>query len=91
MSAFATILLQKSKIQRCRKSREKWIFRKLYRCNAAVAPMRRSVVNFARNNEVVPHIASYETHQRSWKIAFVTQKRLLQQYRPNPDINCIDG
>jgi hypothetical protein len=30
----------------------------------AVAPMRRSVVVFVRNNEV-PHIATYETHQRS--------------------------
>jgi hypothetical protein len=46
----------------------------------AVAPMRRSEVVFVRNNEV-PHIATYETHQRSWKISFVTQKRLLQQYR----------
>src|SRR4051812_14542381 len=42
--------------------------------------MRRSVVIFARNNEV-PHIATYERHQRSWKISFVTQKGLLQQYR----------
>jgi hypothetical protein len=30
---------------------------------------------------VVPHISARETHQRPWKISFVTLKRLLQQYR----------
>ena len=34
-----------------------------------------------QNNEV-PHIASYETHQRSQEISIVTPKRLLQQYLP---------
>ena len=51
----------------------------------SLAPMRRSVVSFVRNNEV-PHIATYKTHQRSQKFSFVTQKRLLQQYPPGADI-----
>jgi hypothetical protein len=38
-----------------------------------------------QNNEV-PHIASYETHQRSQEISIVTPKRLLQQYRHFPDM-----
>ena len=42
------------------------------------APMRRSMVLFVQINEV-PHIASYETHQRCQKISMVTPKRLLQQ------------
>jgi hypothetical protein len=46
--------------------------------------MCRSVVSFVRNNEV-PHIATYETHQRSEEISFITQKRLLQQYLPKAD------
>jgi hypothetical protein len=46
--------------------------------------MRRSVVGFVRNNEV-PHIVTYETHQQSWEISFITRKRLLQQYLPLPD------
>ena len=47
--------------------------------------MRGSVVSFVRNNEV-PHIATYETHQWSQEISFITQKRLLQQYPPGADI-----
>src|SRR5664279_2623506 len=47
--------------------------------------MRRSVVIFGQNNEV-PHIASYETHQRSQEISIVTPKRLLQQYRHRTDM-----
>jgi hypothetical protein len=38
------------------------------------------VVIFVQNNEV-PHIASYETHQRPQEISIVIPKRLLQQYR----------
>ena len=41
--------------------------------------MRRAVLVFVRNNEV-PHIATYETHQRVQEISFVTRKRLLQQF-----------
>src|SRR6266478_345381 len=50
-----------------------------------VAPIRWSVVVFVRNN-VVPHVATYETHQRFWKISLVTQKRLFQHYPPKADI-----
>jgi hypothetical protein len=42
------------------------------------------VVIFVQNNEV-PHIASYETHQRPQEISIVIPKRLLQQYLPFPD------
>jgi signal transduction histidine kinase len=54
------ILLQKSKIERCRKSRESGFLDALP-LQYPVAPMRRSVVIFVQNDEV-PHIASYETH-----------------------------
>ena len=43
------------------------------------------MVIFVQNNEV-PHIASYETHQRSQEISIVTPKRLLQQYLPKADM-----
>jgi hypothetical protein len=43
------------------------------------------VVIFVQNNEV-PHIASYETHQWSQEISIVTPKRLLQQYLPKAEI-----
>jgi hypothetical protein len=43
------------------------------------------VVIFVQNNEV-PHIASYETHQRPQEISIVIPKRLLQQYLPNPEV-----
>jgi hypothetical protein len=52
--------------------------------------MRRSVVVFVRNNEV-PHIATYETHQRSLKFSFFTRKRLLQQYLPVTDMTAPSG
>jgi hypothetical protein len=52
----------------------------------SIATITRSVDanvrgHFVQNNEV-PHIASYETHQRSQEISIVTLKRLLQQYPP---------
>ena len=43
------------------------------------------MVIFVQNNEV-PHIASYETHQRSQEIAIVTPKKLLQQCLPKADM-----
>jgi hypothetical protein len=43
------------------------------------------LVIFVKSNEV-PHIASYETHQRPQEISIVTPKRLLQQYLPIGDI-----
>jgi hypothetical protein len=45
-----------------------------------VAPKRRSVVIFVRNDED-PHITAYKSHQQPLEISFVTPKRLLQQYR----------
>ncbi len=64
---YGSILLQESKIERCRKSRESG-FLDISTAAIPVAPMRRSVVIFVQNNEV-PHIASYETHQRSEEIS----------------------
>jgi hypothetical protein len=78
---FVPILLQKSKIERYQKSRESGFLD----ASTAASPIRRFVVVFVRNNEV-PHIATHETHQRPWKISFVTQKRLLQQYLPRPEV-----
>ena len=60
---FAPILLQKSKIERRRTSRESRFLDALPLQRSA-SPMRTTVVVFARNNEV-PHIAIYETHQQS--------------------------
>jgi hypothetical protein len=50
-----------------------------------VALIRAAVVVFVRNDEV-PHIATYETHQRAQEISFVTPKRLLLQNLPITDI-----
>jgi hypothetical protein len=47
--------------------------------------VRKSVVIFVQNNEV-PHIASYETHQRPQEISIVIPKRLLQQYLPGTEV-----
>jgi hypothetical protein len=38
---------------------------------------------------VVPHISARETHQRPWKISFVTLKRLFQQYLPLAEVNAL--
>src|SRR5580692_9266716 len=38
-----------------------------------VAPIRKSMVVFLRN-DVVSHIVAHETHQRLWKISFATPK-----------------
>src|SRR5580692_11649331 len=51
-----------------------------------VAPIRKSVVVFLRN-DVVSHIVAHETHQRLWKISFATPKRLFQQYRHLADVS----
>jgi hypothetical protein len=45
----------------------------------SVTPIRSSLVVLVQN-DVVPHIASSETHQWSCKISIATQKSLLQQY-----------
>ncbi len=68
---FVPILLQKSKIERRQKSREGRILD--VSLQRSVASIRWSVVVFVRNN-VVPRVATYETHQRSQKISLVTQK-----------------
>jgi len=64
---------------------QKLIFRRLRHCNTSVEPMRSSVVVFVRN-DVAPHIAAHETHERPWKILAGTPKRLLQQYRHKSDM-----
>src|SRR5882724_11063893 len=55
------------------------------RLRRSAAPLRRSVVVFVRN-DVVPHIAACETHQRSYKIFVVIPKGLFQHYLPEGDI-----
>jgi hypothetical protein len=57
------LLLQKSKIERHRKSR-KVDYLPTPPLQYSVAPIRSSLVVFVRN-DVVPHIAARETHQRS--------------------------
>jgi hypothetical protein len=47
--------------------------------------MRRPVVVFVRN-DVVPHVAAHEAHQRSLEFSDVTRKGLLQQYLPSADM-----
>jgi hypothetical protein len=37
-------------------------------------------------NDVVPHVAARETHQRSLEFSFFIRKRLLQHYLPRGDI-----
>jgi hypothetical protein len=77
------ILLQKSKIERCRKSRERGF---LDVPTAAIPCSADAKVrgHFCAKHEV-PHIASYETNQRSQEISIATPKRLLQQYLPQGD------
>src|ERR1700730_17590910 len=73
------ILLQKSKIERLRKSRES---RFLETLAAAIlsGPIRRSVVVLV-GSDVVPHVSAREAHQRSLKFSCFARKRLLQQYQ----------
>src|SRR3984893_5175189 len=81
------ILLQKSKIERLRKSRES---RFLETLAAAIlsGPIRRSVVVLV-GSDVVPHVSAREAHQRSLKFSCFARKRLLQQYRRKADV--LDG
>jgi hypothetical protein len=79
------ILLQKSKIEEARKSREN-------RFLDAPAVARLSGVNtkvggrFGMKRCGPPHVATRETHQRSLKFWYFTRKRLLQQYRHFSDM-----
>jgi hypothetical protein len=79
------ILLQKSKIEEARKSREN-------RFLDAPAVARLSGVNtkvggrFGMKRCGPPHVATRETHQRSLKFWYFTRKRLLQQYLPTAEV-----
>jgi len=50
--------------------------------------MRSFVVVFVQN-DVAPHIAARETHERLWKFLTDTLKRLLQQNLPKADIEAL--
>ncbi len=57
-------------------------FTALLQLQRSVAPIRGSMVVFARN-KVVPHVATHETHQRSRKFSFIAKKRLATQSANN--------
>jgi hypothetical protein len=48
-------------------------------------PLRRRVIDFALN-DMVPHLAACEAHQRLLEFSIATPKRLLQQYRPQAEL-----
>ena len=81
---FVPILLKKSKIEKLQNlaNVDFWTSPPLGCC---IAPRRKSVVVFLRN-DVVSHIVAHETHQRLWKISFATPKRLFQQYLPLTEV-----
>ena len=74
-------LLQKSKIERRRKSREG-----RFLDAPAAARLSGAITKvggrFGRKLCGPPQVAAREAHQRSLKFSFATTKRLLQQYLP---------
>ena len=76
------ILLQKSKIERLRKSRESRFLETL--AAAILSGANTKVGGRLVGNDVVPQVAAREAHQRSLKFSCFTRKILLQQYPPIP-------
>jgi hypothetical protein len=59
-----------------------WTFPPLRRFST---PLQGRVVDFGCN-DMVPHLAAREAHQRLWEFSIATPKRLLQQNLPEADV-----
>jgi hypothetical protein len=73
--------LKKSKFERLGKSRESRVLDLSTAARLCIADTKGRGVG----NDMVPHVAAREAHQRSLKFSCFTRKRLFQHYLPQAD------